>query len=163
MPEWMESDRTRILAVLVLLSLVAVVYIGLTATATSDSHTEFYVLGPDGQASEYPTNLSVNESGTVLVGLSNHEGTSTTYTVELRLGDERVDSRTVTLREGETWEQNVSFTPRSPGSKQLHVLLYEGESVESASDPTQRLHLWIDVQNESTQPGVRVNAEGSDG
>lgn len=151
-----RTDVTRILAVAVLLSFLGVAYIGLTTSATSDSYTEFYVLGPDGTASDYPTDLSVNESGTVRVGLSNHEGKPATYTVAFRLGTERIDSRTVTLRRGETWKQNISFTPRSPGTKRLYILLYDGESIDDPREPRQRLFVRIDVSNASSQSRVQV-------
>lgn len=156
MVAWTQSDLTRVLAVATVLALISVVTLGLTSTPTSDSYTEFYVLGPDGSASEYPTDLSVSESGTVRVGLSNHEGASATYTVVLRLGGERVAARSVSLRQGQTWEQNFSFTPDSPGSKKLQILLYDGESIDGTSEPRQRLRLWIDVTKASAQSSLRV-------
>jgi len=38
-----------------------------------ETFTEFYILGPGGNASCYPTNLTVNETGGVILGLMNHE------------------------------------------------------------------------------------------
>jgi len=149
-----DYDLTQILAAVVALSLVSVVYIGLTATATSESHTEFYVLNPDGEASDYPTSLSVDENGTVLIGLSNAEGEQRAYTIVLQLDEERIGSRNVTVRDGETWERNLSFAPRSSGTKQLQILLYDGETTGESREPRQRLQLWVEVKNGTRQSAV---------
>lgn len=38
-----------------------------------EKFTEFYVLDPNGKASDYPTNLKVGEEGEVIIGVVNHE------------------------------------------------------------------------------------------
>jgi len=35
--------------------------------------TEFYILGPEGKADNYPTDYVLGENGTVIVGIVNHE------------------------------------------------------------------------------------------
>jgi len=154
-----DYDLTQILAAVVALSLVSVVYIGLTATATSESHTEFYVLNPDGEASDYPTSLSVDENGTVLIGLSNAEGEQRAYTIVLQLDEERIGSRNVTVRDGETWERNLSFAPRSSGTKQLQILLYDGLRNSDLSEPRQQLRLWVEVRSGTTQSAMASQSQ----
>jgi len=64
---------TWVLAIALVVSVAAVVYVALTLQDMTDPYTEFYVLGPDGNASEYPTRLAPGEMGEVIVGVSNHE------------------------------------------------------------------------------------------
>lgn len=48
-----------------------------------EAFTEFYILGPEGNASGYPTALSPGENGTMLVGVVNHEHEPTSYEVSV--------------------------------------------------------------------------------
>jgi uncharacterized membrane protein len=64
---------TWVLAIALVVSVVAVVYVTLTLQDTTDPYTEFYVLRPDGNASEYPTRLAPGETDEVILGVSNHE------------------------------------------------------------------------------------------
>jgi uncharacterized membrane protein len=52
--------------------------------------TEFYLLGPGGNASGYPTNLTVNRPGTVILGVVNHESAKVNYTVRVDLVGVRI-------------------------------------------------------------------------
>ncbi|MGZ7115494.1 MAG: DUF1616 domain-containing protein, partial [Halobacteriota archaeon] len=45
--------------------------------------TELYLLGPGGKASSYPTNLTVNQTANVTVGVVNHENTAVNYTLKV--------------------------------------------------------------------------------
>ena len=47
--------------------------------------TEFYILGEEGKAAGYPTNLSVGQNATVIIGIANHEYQRVNYTVEIWL------------------------------------------------------------------------------
>ena len=69
----MSRVATWVLAIALVVSVVAVVYVTLTLQNTTDPYTEFYVLGPDGNASEYPTRLAPGETDEVILGVSNHE------------------------------------------------------------------------------------------
>lgn len=134
------------LAVLLVVSLVGIVYFSATPQQRTDPYTEFYVLGPDGNASDYPKELSVGESGSVIVGISNQEHHSMQYTLVLQIDSETKDSQTVSVENGETWEQEHSFTPESPGQKQLRILLYRGDDISTDSEPYRSLRLSITVQ-----------------
>lgn len=145
----MQEDRERIvtvvLALVVFVFLVGVAYIALTPQETTEPHTEFYVLGSAGEASGYPTNLTVGETGTVIVGITNREQRSVTYTVLLRLDDEPIESRTVTVDRGQTWEDRFSFAPESEGRKKLWILLYKGQSPDTTREPYRELWLSVNV------------------
>jgi uncharacterized membrane protein len=50
--------------------------------------TEFYILGPNHLASDYPTNLTLGENATVILGIINHENTLMNYTIEVWLSNQ---------------------------------------------------------------------------
>jgi len=62
----MENVLTVFLIIAIIISISLIVYIIVTPHR-GESFTEFYILGPDGKAEGYPTNLSVGENGRVIV------------------------------------------------------------------------------------------------
>ena len=136
---------TWALAVTLIVALAGVVYVSLTPGAEADSYTEFYILGPDGNASDYPTNLSTGETGELIGGVTNHEHQSMTYTVVLLLDNESVTEQTVEVADRETWEGELRFTPEDAGVKQLDILLYVGEDPDLEDEPYRKLELVVDV------------------
>jgi uncharacterized membrane protein len=59
----LERALTWALGIALLGSMLAVGYVAVNPPETTDPYTEFYVLGPEGNASGYPSNLTVGESG----------------------------------------------------------------------------------------------------
>lgn len=142
------KDRNRrfltwLLALALVASVVGSMAIAVSPPNPTESYTEFYVLDDDGDAEGYPTNLTVGDSGRVIVGVSNHEHDDRTYTVVIALGDQTIDSRTLTVRDERTTDFQVSFSPSEPGRQQLRFLLYEGE--DTSGEPYRKLRLWLNV------------------
>lgn len=140
-----ERLLTVVLAVALVASLAGVVYVSVTPGQTDDSYTQFYLLGENGSAIDYPTSLEVGETGHVTVGLVNDENQDVTYTVLLALGDEEIDRLTVTVADGESWEERAAITPTSVGRHRFQVELYRGESVDPDADPYRQTGLWIEA------------------
>lgn len=134
---------TWVLAIALLCSVGGVVYVAANPPETTDPYTEFYILGPSGNASGYPTNLTVGERGELIVGVSNHEHETTTYTVALVLANQTVETRTITVADEETWQETMAFTAQEPGRQRLRILLYHGE--ETTGEPYRWLRLWVNV------------------
>ncbi len=59
--------------VLVLLEAFSALGYTLVPPYDNEAYTEFYLLGPDGKAANYPTKLTIGEVGTVITGIVNHE------------------------------------------------------------------------------------------
>jgi uncharacterized membrane protein len=133
---------TLVLAIALVVSVGGMVYFAANPPTTAESFTEFYVLGSDGEATGYPTDLSVDETGTVIVGVTNHEQRTAEYTAVMRFEGRTIGERQIQLDDGETWEDQMSFTPRSTGEKQLQLLLYQGEV---SGDAYRSLRLWVQV------------------
>jgi uncharacterized membrane protein len=138
-----ERAVTWVLVVALVASTAGVVYVAANPPPASEPYTEFYVLGPDGNASEYPTNLTVGETGTVIVGVSNHEHQDETYTVVMELENETVSEQQVQVNDGETRENELSFTAEEAGRQKLRLLLYKN----GAESPYRTLRLWLNVSS----------------
>jgi uncharacterized membrane protein len=81
-----DKILTVVLVLAILSSVVALVYV-VAFPREGESFSEFYVLGPDGTASGYPHNLTVNQSAPVIIGIANHEHRTVNYTVEVWLSN----------------------------------------------------------------------------
>ncbi len=86
---WDEMSKfdkilTVILIISIVVSIAVLVYIIVTPKQ-SEKFTEFYILGPNGKAADYPTNLIVGQNATVILGVVNHEGKIMNYTIEIWL------------------------------------------------------------------------------
>lgn len=109
-----------------------------------ETFTEFYILGPEGEAADYPTELKVGEEGGVMVVIFNHEGKETSYRVEVAVdGKKTIEVGPVTLADEQKWEDEVSFVLETPGEDQkVEFLLYKDGEVEPYLEP---LILWVNV------------------
>ena len=137
---------TIVLSIALLLSLVAVGYLAITEEArTNEPYTAFYILGPDGSASEYPLNVSVNESAPLTVGIENNEQAGLTYTVVLTVDDEPHTTHTIDVPRDQTVEERITFTPDEPGELDLQLVLYLGEDPDVTTEPYRRLYLTVTV------------------
>ncbi len=127
-----DSKADKILASLVIISML--VSLGSLAYVIGnpregESFTEFYILGPDRVAENYPTEYAPSDSGTVIVGIKNHEQRAMDYTMEIRLENRSLplpeNQKYIRLDHNESWEQPVTFTPPVEGNNmKLEFLLF---------------------------------------
>ena len=165
LPEWKGSSLfDKSLSVALTASIVVaggtLAYIVLTPRP-EETFTEFYILGPGGNASGYPTNLTVNQTGSVIVGVVNHEGATVNYTVRIDLVGVRIVynatfgfnetvevNRTtwsmlnVTLPDGRNWSQPYTFRINYTGISKVQFLLFKDGTLSSAH---RELHLYVRV------------------
>jgi len=111
--------------------------------------TEFYLLGPEGLAENYPRQASPGQSLSVTIGIANHEGVATTYRLEVRLGEQLLNQvGPISLEDGQVWQQAVEYAlPRPGDDQQVDFLLYR-DAPSPLPEPYRRLRLWIDVAEE---------------
>ena len=105
--------------------------------------TEFYILGLEGKAENYPKEMTVGEEASVIVGIINREHEVVTYRLEVRIdGATNHERGPLLLEHDEKWEATVGFTPDKTGNnQQVELLLYKNEG----SEPYLTLHLWVNV------------------
>jgi len=165
LPVWKEYGRfdkglTIALTASVVVAGGTLVYLVLTPRA-GETFTEFYILGPGGKASGYPTALNVSQPGTVILGVANQESASVKYTIRVDLigvlmvynatsgFNETVEvNRTtwstfnVTLADGKNWTQPYTFRIDYVGLWKVQFLLFiDGEF----SSIYRNLHLFVRV------------------
>ena len=123
----MKLDKTISLILLVLLMVLIAATVYITVNPKSgEKFTEFYVLGQNGQAGNYPTNLTLGETGNVTVGIVNHEQSTTNYNMVIKLNGTLLDNQTFTLQKNETKLIPFNFTTTQIGNnKKLEFLLYK--------------------------------------
>jgi uncharacterized membrane protein len=148
MPAWNtfhNSDKIFILGFLVAIILFGcfTVYIA-SAPKNAERFTEFYVLGSTGQLEDYPLNFTIGQTGTVMLGITNHEYETLSYRIVVGINNQTIGTIDgIRLNHGETWNQPYSITPEITGEKmKLDYQLYKQDSTE----PYRSLQLWITVQ-----------------
>ena len=97
-----------------------------------EKFTEFYVLGLEGKAMDYPREMAVGEEPRVIVGIVNREHETVSYQVEMKMdGVKNNRVELLVLGQDEKWEKEVSFTPNRIGDKQqVEFLLYRRGQTE---------------------------------
>lgn len=148
----LDRALTIILILSILMSVATLEYVILTPKE-GEHFTEFYVLGPQGIADNYTTDYTLGQSGTMIVGVVNHEYRPVNYTMQVRLENQLLplpeNLQHITLDHNETWEETVTFTPPLVGQNmKLEFLLF---NETDKTTPYRDLHLWINVnENENS-------------
>jgi uncharacterized membrane protein len=135
-----------------ILSIVLIIFIILAVSATAyaivipkegEKFTEFYILGSNGTASDYPTNLTSGETGNVTVGIVNHEYSTINYKLIIKLNNQVIDEKNITLSSNQTYSEPFTFVPYSYGQNhELELLLYK---LPDENNVYRSIHLWINV------------------
>jgi len=127
-----------------ILGAVAALGDDIATSRVDEKFTEFYVLGSEGKAADYPSELRLEEQGSVVVGIINREGEIVSYRLKVKVGGvSDGEMEPLTLAHDEKWEEIVSFTPDRVGDNQkVEFLLYKNEEIE----PYRQLQLLLDVK-----------------
>ncbi len=137
-----DKILTGVLILSIILTIGTLIYV-ITTPKIGEKFTEFYILGPDGKADNYPTNLKSNISSNITIGIVNHEYLPTNYTLQIDLDKNILTSKELILNHNDTWERNVTFLPNIQGTDmKLEFLLFKEHNFSS---PYRDLHLWVNV------------------
>ena len=86
-----QSGFDKILSVVLVLAIIGAVgtlgYVIVTPKA-GEKFSEFYILGTEGKAANYTTELQLGERGEIILGVVNHEQETTDYRLEVLLDGE---------------------------------------------------------------------------
>jgi uncharacterized membrane protein len=140
-----KSLNRLLLAVLVLavLGTVAALIYAVTAPPP-EKFTEFYILGAEGGAKNYPKQLKVGEEASLTLGIINREQTPFSYRVEISIdGVIQGEVGPISLAANEKREQAITFTPDKAGDNQkAEFLLYK----QGLNEAVESLYLLVNVK-----------------
>ena len=165
----MNKFLSILLGLLVISAVGILIYVSIRP-ANNEKFTEFYILGRNGKAQNYPTEFTMtngqvtsvsydgisdltNGWGDVTLGLVNHEGEETTYSIKILIDNEAVDVNydgvnvnqlgPLELLQDQTWQNEIGFSPEHAGDNQeVDFLLFAGNNTA----PENILRLWINVK-----------------
>ncbi len=130
-----------LLAVAVVAVLGTVAYV-LIRNKNGEKFTQFYVLGLDGKADNYPHDIVHGQSGTGFLDIVNEENATATYKIEILIDGQQVNEiDSIVLSQGEKWSNRSLLLPSQTGdNREVQFELFVNDSPSF-----QELHLWIDV------------------
>ncbi|MFC1898809.1 DUF1616 domain-containing protein [Chloroflexota bacterium] len=172
-PGWEGSPWNKALSIILfatILSTVGILIYTVSSPKIGERFTEFYILGLEGKAIDYPVEFTLRAdqvvsvrygdadttvngtTGRVILGIVNQEQQQTTYSASIQIDGQPVNityngqnvSRlnTTPLEQGEKWEGEIGFAPTNTGENQkVAFLLYKDGSTETYNS----LHLWINA------------------
>ena len=173
LPKWQDSTFNKALSIFLItaiFSTLGVLIVNIAVPKISEQFTEFYILGADGKAQDYPTEYymkngqivqvvysdgttdSISGWGTVTLGIVNHEQQTVAYSVKITIDDEPMNIESggattdslvpIELQQGEKWEKEIGIVPRQTGDNQeVKLLLFIG----TETTPKYSLQLFINV------------------
>ena len=166
LPSWGDSTFNKsfsIILIILIFSALGVLGYTIAVPRIGERFTEFYILGADGKAQDYPTQYTLKDGqiiqvvygdgtvdaisglGKVTMGIVNHEHKTEVYYVKMTIDGEPVRISIggtpmdtldiVKLQPGEKWEKEIGIIPQHTGDAQkVELLLYkDGETTSTNS------------------------------
>ncbi|OEC88448.1 MULTISPECIES: DUF1616 domain-containing protein [Methanobacterium] len=119
----LDKPISIILIIALIIAVVATIYIAVFPQP-GEKFTEFYILGPNEKAGDYPTNLTAGESGNMIIGIVNHEYANTTYQLVVKNNQTILKNESITLTNSE--QKEIPFKFNLPaGNQNVKFLLYK--------------------------------------
>lgn len=168
-PDAPKIDKilSYVLIAAIIIAVVTTVYV-IAFPKDGEKFTEFFILGEEKMADDYPDRFNAGTEQFVWIGIKNHEYRDVNYTVETLLMNaewdnttnssvihaaETLDRFTVPLADNSSYLETYNFTIQSKDYNRLEFLLYN-ETVPDISATAQEkldasyrdLHLWITVR-----------------
>jgi len=140
-----QNVLDKVLSIILIISIIGsaatLVYVAMKPRI-GERFTEFYLLGPNGTSSNYPTDLNMGEDGNMIICIVNHEHKNTTYRLEVNFNGSLVHEERVFLIDNEKWENSFIFQATKKGENQkLEFIIYKDQQIEAY----RTLHLWVSV------------------
>jgi uncharacterized membrane protein len=163
---------TVLLAVCIVVAIGAIIYLVNTPNP-NEKFTEFYILGLQGKAADYPSEFVLDSSqqiavstkygndpfavyekyGRVTIGIVDQEQRKTSYALEIKIdgqsaiiryrGQSLARLEGIQLEHGQKWENEIGFAPAHIGENQKVEFLLYKDG---AAEVYNNLHLWVNVK-----------------
>jgi uncharacterized membrane protein len=137
---------TYALIIILLICILLTAYMVLSPPHT-EKFTEFYLLGPGGNADNYPADMDLGDSEAVTVGVVNHEYRDVDYDLAVMLDDGtykvKLYTQKISLADNDTYQGAITIKPPMNGTRmKLDFLLYADGNL---AVPYRECYLYIDV------------------
>ena len=121
------SKTRKILTIILILSIILAIStaVYIIFKPNQNGSTEFNILSPVGNASVYPTNLTIGGNGKVALSIVNNESKTVDYHLVITSNGAVISEQNLTLTNGENKEIPYTFTAGSVGYKKIEFLLYK--------------------------------------
>jgi uncharacterized membrane protein len=143
-----RSRRENVLAIVEMVAIGLLLLSGahlLWVSAHSEAQfSEFYLLGPDGKAANYPKQVTAGSSIETTIGIKNHEGQAVEYGLAYQVEDGHTRFlHSVPLQPEQVWQSQ--FDIQVPDIAGLHKVIFTFWNAETGQ-VYDTLHLWVGVE-----------------
>lgn len=147
-------ERVAVLGSVVLVGAVACSLLTVSAQPALPPLTEFFMLGSEGLAENYPRSVAAGEPVSVTLGVTNREGRPMEYRVVAHQRDVSLaETSPFRVEPGATWTGRLDFVLREYGFDQrVEAVLFR----TSDAAPYRRLQLVVDAPQPGAPTPVRV-------
>lgn len=161
-----DKALSIILIIAIIAAVITTVYV-IAFPKDGEKFTEFYILGEDKMADDYPEKFDAGSPQFVWIGINNHEYRNVSYTVDVLLmnaawdnttntsviySSEPLDRFSLSLANDEEYLEMYNFSVASTQYNRLEFLLYNetvpqmtASAEDKMSSAYRDLHLWIKV------------------
>jgi hypothetical protein len=153
-----DIEKGLIIGLIISIILVSGMQVYAKATQEKEAFTALYLLGPEGKAEGYPTESLLYVPINVTVGIENHELRDIVYFLQMKVDGEVIRELNVTLSNGETWQNNMTYTRQElkNGKSRLEFALFKQKPDYT---PYRSVHLYIRNNNSIASIDPRKYAE----
>lgn len=132
-----------ILAVTIVVTVGTLTY-SILSKKSGEKFSEFYILGSEGKAADYSTEVFAGDNVTVTLGIINREQSPSSYNFAITDNGTGIGGQNgINLCDDEMWEQLVSFVPDKIGDNQkIEFVLFKNDETV----PYLMVHFWINVK-----------------
>lgn len=155
-----------ILIIVVIMAAVTTIFV-IAVPKEGEKFTDFFILGENQKAADYPKDLTIGDNASLFIGISNHEYHNITYTVETYLVNmtfnettntsslvamDRLNRFSVPVSHNETHILPYSFIPEKSGYNRIEFLLFNETmpndmigGMDRINQSDRNLHLWLTI------------------
>lgn len=154
--EWFgrQSILERILSVILVLvacGTIGVLVYTMAVPKTGSEYSELYILNSQGNTDNFPSDIQIGDTESVIVVIINHENRTADYRIEIQIDNDPNDDiepitldtiDNITLENEEKYEAPASFTPQITGDGQkVYFILFK----DGGTEPYLEVNLTINV------------------
>lgn len=143
---WSNHVRDKVISILLIISILVsigvLVYV-VTTPRTVEPFTEFYLVGPDSQAADFPLVFQLGDESEISLHIINREFETTEYLIEIKSETMSFSNiGPIILSDQQEWEVSVQIKPLRAGQNQkVEFNLYK----DGKSEVYRSLGIWVNV------------------